>query len=88
MNIVTIGEGVVIGITLAAGGLAYKKIHFHLDEKKICTFIRESEKPFRSTGAITLGTKLTASRIQDIAAKTKKFRKNKKPEGKESWCLI
>ncbi|BCV62019.1 hypothetical protein TUM17386_16900 [Shewanella algae] len=70
-------------VTLLVWG--YKKAHFWWDERKILNFINSSKHTFSSTEAIAASTNMESSRIQHVAAKSKKLRRNSKE--KESWCL-
>lgn len=79
-------QGVVAAIIFAIIVWCYKKAHFWLDERKIYTFIKDSKDTFRSTEAIASKTNLESNRIQHVAAKSKKIRRNAKE--KESWCLV
>lgn len=79
-------QSVIGAIIFALIVWGYKKVHFSLDERKICNFIKESKDTFRSTEAISSSTNIESSRIQHVAAKSKKIRRNAKE--KESWCLV
>lgn len=63
----------------------YKKALFWGDEKKIYNFIKQSTNRFRSTEAISAKTHIPPSRIEVVASKSKRIRRNSKE--KESWCL-
>lgn len=78
-------QSVVAAIVFAVIVWLYQRMHFWWDERKIFNFINESSETFRSTEAIAANTHLETSRIQYVAAKSKRIRRNSKE--KESWCL-
>lgn len=78
-------QSVIAALIFALLVWAYKKVHFWWDERKIFNFIKSSSHTFRSTEAIAASTNLEAARIQHVAAKSKKLRRNSKE--KESWCV-
>lgn len=78
-------QGVLATLIFAVLGWCYKKIQFIRDERKIFNFIAASQHTFRSTEAIAAFTNLDTSRVQHVAANSKKIRRNSKE--KESWCL-
>jgi hypothetical protein len=78
-------QSVIAALIFALLVWGYKKVHFCWDERKILNFIKSSQHTFRSTEAIAASTNLESSRIQHVAEKSKKLRRNSKE--KESWCL-
>ncbi len=78
-------QSVLAAIIFAALVWGFKKMHFWLDERKICAFIKNSKATFRSTEAIVSHTNMEVSRVQLVCSRSKRIRRNTRE--KESWCL-
>ncbi len=90
-NIKELAAGAAI-IVAIAGALAwlFKWLQDKRDKDKIYKFLRRSAKErgwvFRTTHAISSGTKIPGNRVSKLCNRDKRIKRNEKE--KESWRLI